>query len=142
MIRLSRTSDKIKYKIGEIEISISPLSFQDKDELREHMIAAKDGDMKAAMAGAVKAIKFALKDISGVEDFDGNPYKLQFEDDSNRRLTDECVSDLMNLEENPKLIAACSMLIARLPKDGDIEGVSLVKKEAPPVKNDEEVPSK
>ena len=41
-------------------------------------------------------IKYALKNIEGIEDVEGSPYKLEFEDDGSKFcLTDKCVDELL-----------------------------------------------
>jgi len=59
------------------------------------------------------ALKFAIKEIGGVEDSEGNPYELEVE---NNELTDECVDDLLNLEQNEKLSILCTTLLHGVPK--------------------------
>ena len=122
MAKIYRLSDKISYKIGDVEVKISPLSLQDKQTLHEYMIKGQIGDSKALLEGSMFAIKASVKSISGLEDLDGNEYKLEFD---GKYLTDECISDLMNLQESNKLIALCSQLIAGVPLNPP-EGVTLV----------------
>jgi hypothetical protein len=70
MAKIYRTTDKIKYKIGEIEISISPLSVHDKAVLHAYLIKAQNGDAKSLLEGSAQAIKCAVKSVSGLEDSD------------------------------------------------------------------------
>lgn len=105
--------------------------------LQSDMVKAANGDLNAAMDAVSNSIKYSLKEIHGVtvEDEEGNetPYKLSFED--NGDLTDECIDDLLNMEESNKINAICSSLIGGVPtgtiKDNNgnpMEGVSIIAK--------------
>lgn len=112
MTRIYRTTDRIPVKVDTLTVTISPLSFDQKTELQSIMMQATK-DPLFAVRGARLAIKYAVKDVQGLEDADG-PYKVTLGEDGN--LTDACVDDLLNTEENPKLITLCSTLIAGVPK--------------------------
>jgi len=122
-MRIYRTTDKIAYKVGELEIKISPLSVQNKSELHDMMLKGQSGNTEALIKGSMFTLKVALKEVKGLEDVNGNPYVLEFDD--NGLVTDECISDLMNLQESSRFIALCSQLIAGIPSVLP-EGVSLV----------------
>lgn len=141
MARIYKLSDRIPVKIGNITITISPLTVDQKVEIETHMLAHRRGDNKAGSQGIVAAVKYAVKSISGVEDGDGNPYTLQF--DSSGQLTDECVSDLFNLGMDKQLSLVCTALTRGVPDQftdesgRPIEGVELIKqsKQEPLAKN-------
>ncbi len=119
MARLYRTSDRIPFKLGsDLTVTISPLSFAQKTELQSMMLEAMKDPMRA-VKGANLAIKMAVKKVEGIETIDGKPWEPTFDEQGN--LSDESVSDLMNLEENPKLIALCTQLVASVPVDGVID---------------------
>ena len=123
-MRIYRLTEKIKYKIGEIEISISPLDLHDKTTLHSHMIKGQSGDVAALMAGSTFAIKAAVKSVSGLEDANG-PYEVKF-DESGKYLTEECVSELLNISESNQMISLCASLMAGVPSDLP-KGVSLAE---------------
>ncbi len=89
------------------------------------------GDYKRATRGIVLALKYSIKGIEGVEDSEGNPYKLQFGDD--KFLTEDCVADLLNLHITDKLTMFCIALANGVPevlkdsKGRKIEGVEIIK---------------
>ncbi len=112
MAKIYRTSDRIPIRIGDIVITVSPLSFDQKTELQTVMMSAAKDPMNA-VRGARLAIKFAVKGVNGLEDMDGKPYKAETGEDG--LLTDVCVDELLNMDETPKLIAACSQLIGGVP---------------------------
>ncbi len=122
MARIYRTTDRIKYKIGDIEIQISPLDLQDKTILHSHMLKGQTGDVQALMDGSSFALKAAVKSISGLEDANG-PYQVQF-DASGKYLSDECVADLLNISESNLMISLCASLMAGIPSQLP-QGISL-----------------
>lgn len=123
MARIYKTTDRIQYKIGEITVSISPLSVGDKNTLSEYMIKGQSKqDVKSLMEGSVYVLQCAVKDVKGLEDSDGNEYKLQF--DESNKLTRECAEDLLNLEQSTNLLSLCSMFINGVPTNLP-EGISL-----------------
>lgn len=134
MARIYRTTDRIPVKVDDVTVLISPLTFEQKSEVQEAMMGFANGDVKAATRGVVLSIKYALKGIEGVEDADGKPYELSLE---NGCLTDEAVSDMLNLHCTEKLAIVCSSLLNGVPtgfKDNDgnpIKGVEFVKKAKP-----------
>lgn len=124
-MRIYKTTDRIGIRIDDIQIKVSPLNFEQKTEIETHMRGFAAGDLKGAVRGMVLAIKYALKEISGVEDSEGQPYQLSFEGSF---LTDECVSDLLNLDVGGKLSIVCSSFVPGIPKDFSLEGVEFVEK--------------
>ena len=132
MTKLISIDETIQVNIDSITIHISPLTYLEKMQLQEYMMKAVNGNLVEAMKGAALAIKYAVKDIDGVEDSDGYKFKLEFEENK-RHLTDRCVDNLLNLPQNNKIIATCSSLLEKLPSEGIkhpstgefIEGISI-----------------
>ena len=128
MSKIYRTSDKLPVKIQDITFKISPLTFQHRSEIQSHLSKAQD-DFNEASIGSFKAIKYAVKEIDGVENYDGSDYKLEFEDNV---LTDDCVNDLLNLEV---FLDLANSLIHGVPEhilgpDGKpVKGISLLYKD-------------
>lgn len=125
MVRIYRTTDKIKYTVGELTVWLSPLSLNDKAELHTFLEKAQKGDVLATIQAAAFAIKCSLKEVKGLTNQDGSSYSLEFD---NGKLSDSCVDDLMNIQESNKLIVLCSQLIAGIPKTLP-EGITLQEKE-------------
>lgn len=124
-----RLKDKIKVTIDDITIKVSPLSYVQKMEVQEHMTkAVTEKDMKHAMDGTIKAIKYSLKGIKGLSTPDGEEYELELD---NNKVTDECIDDLLNIKYSQKLAAVCTSLVSGIgqqildPQTGEvIEGIS------------------
>jgi len=113
MAKILKITDRIPLKIDDIEFKLAPLTFLQKMEIQEHMAGAGIGNLKEAMQGAAKAIKYSIKDVRGIEDYEGNSYTLEFDDSG--FLTDGCVDNLLNLQQSEKLIAACAAMLSGLP---------------------------
>lgn len=131
MTRIYKTTDRIKVKIDEIEVSLAPLTLDQKTEAKVLQATGKvERNYKKVQDGVLLLIKYALKDIKGVKNLDGSDYKLEFE---NNMVSDSCINDLLNMEMHPKLIMICSSFANAIPSqfvDNDgkpIEGVELVK---------------
>lgn len=131
---LYKVTDRVEVKIEGITFKISPLSQAQKNELQGHMMKAVNGDMEEAMISVRKSLSFCLKDMKGVEYYDGDEkreYSLQFEDGN---LTAECLDDLLNLPISQKISTVCAAFLQGVPseivdKDGkEIEGISIVKR--------------
>lgn len=104
-----RTSDRLTVKVGGLVFKISPLSKYQKEKIQTLSIDNK------LMQSAAEAIKSAVKGVSGLKDMHGDEYSLEM--DNNKELTEECVDDLMNLEESPQLALICASLLNGIPKD-------------------------
>ena len=61
-------------------------------------------------------IKYALKDVEGLTDEEGKPYKLSFEKGVDE-LTDACVDELLSTEIEDKLLLAAGSLAGAIPKE-------------------------
>lgn len=114
MSKIYRRSDRIVVKIDDITVKLSPLTLHEKVEINSQMLrGSRDKNLKELSEGLALAIRYALKDIDGLEDSDGSPYKLQFADDGG--LTPQCIDDLMNIEATNKLALVCSSMINGVP---------------------------
>lgn len=126
MARVFRLSDRIELDFeGGLKVKIAPLSRHQKHQIQDAIVKGN------AVEGASLAVKFAVKSIQGLEDVDGNPYELSFE---NGVLTDECLEDLFNMEESARLTATCVNLLNSVGQDLP-EGVSLAEKKYKAQKN-------
>lgn len=129
MSRIYKTTDRVKVKVDDLTFSISPLSYAQKSEIQSKLYkAVNDQDMLAAQDAAVLSIKYAVKSVKGLTDGNDEPYQLEME---NNQLTQQCIDDLLNIEQNTKLAAVCTSLVHGIsteivdPNTGEkLEGVS------------------
>lgn len=104
MTKILRITDRVDFKIGEVTFTCAPLNKDQKMEITSSFIE-KGKDQKFNLAKAQQLyLKYSIKGISGVEDFHGNKYELSF--DENGNLTDDCLSEILQIEQNPKLLTA------------------------------------
>ena len=120
MAKIFRLSDRIPLDFGGgLVVTISPLSRQQKQEIQSLLLSTD-----RMVEGASLAIKYAVKDIQGVEDADDNAYELQKDDAGH--LTDECVEDLLNMQQSTKLSTICvnllSGVVENLPEGVKFQG--------------------
>lgn len=124
-MRIYKTTDKIEYKFGDLKIKVSPMSVEDKGILTGLMMKGQSkGDVMSLMEGTLYALQVSIKEIQGLEDAEGNPYILSFGDDG--KLTKECASDLLNIDQDNKLVSLCSSFINGVPSKLP-DGISLVE---------------
>lgn len=109
--KIYKTSDKISVKIDDICVKISPLTFEQKCEIQALLV---EGNPMSVVKAATSAVKYAVKGLDGVENPDGSKYDLEFE---NGTLTDSCVDDLLNIDQDDKLSLVCTSLLNGIPKD-------------------------
>lgn len=111
MVKIYKTTDKIPVKIDSLVFKISPLSFEQKSEIQAMLIS---GDPLSVVRAAKTAIKYAVKDVKGVENSDGSQYNLEMEEG---HLSESCVDDLLNIDQEDKLSLVCTSLLNGIPKD-------------------------
>lgn len=135
MARIYRRTDRIAVKIDDVTVKLSPMSLHQKTEVQSAMLKGhKATDIREATRGIALAIQYSVKGIEGVEDSDGNPYKLQF-NETGEELTEACVDDLMNVELSRKLALVCASMVNGIPSEFTdqynqaLEGVQIVESE-------------
>lgn len=101
-------SDRFSLKIGDITFKLAPLSYLQKQSLSECTRVVNGEDVLDLLKAQVLYIKYALKEVDGLEDYAGNKYQLSFDGDV---LTDDCVSEILCLEEKEKLTISAWQLL-------------------------------
>jgi len=141
-IKILRTTDRLTIKIGEVELKLAPLSMFQRQELLAHVEKADGNNIHDVRKGTTLAMKYSIKDISGIETLDGDTYKLEF--DAENSLTDNCVNELLNTEVSGKMVLAAYSMIYGMPseiRDSEgkrVEGVEVVlgkSQEVPMISN-------
>jgi len=111
MAKVMRISDKIKIKIKDLEFLISPLSVEHKKNLANATTIIKGKETYDLYGAQCIYLKHGLKDVKGIEYFDGEKFELQFDDDEKTTLTDDCVTELMGLECKSDLMQTAMQLL-------------------------------
>lgn len=128
MAKILKMSDRIHLKIDEITFVIAPLSYMQKQELASCTKIIKGEEHYDLLRAQALYIKYGLKDVIGIEDYDGNEYKLEFEGDY---LSDNCVSEVLSLDQRTTLTTSAWQLLNGIqelkdPITGEkLEGVEL-----------------
>lgn len=127
-MKLYKTSDRIKVKIGDMVVTVSPLSYFQKLD-----VYSESGEMKDDMStteknriiakSSIMAMRHAIKEVSGIEPDDGREFKLQFKDDM---LTNECAEALLMIQMPSELMAVCSSVANNMTGINDIAGVKII----------------
>ena len=111
MAIIYRKTDRVKIEVDDLVISICPLGHHEKNKIQSLLVG---GNVDSLMAGATLALKSAIKAVKGLKLQDGEDYQLEFE---NGELTDDALSELMNVECNSKITAICLQLMDGIPKE-------------------------
>jgi hypothetical protein len=103
--------DRIRVKISDLVFELAPLSYKQKIEIQNMILAGKQ------VEGSILCVRYALKGVEGIENIDGEPYELVFEGDGNTILSESCIDDILNIEDAMKLQLVCANLLAGIPKE-------------------------
>lgn len=132
MVKIYKTTDRIPVKIDSLKFSLSPLTFEQKSEIQAELLT---GSPLSVVKAAKLAVKYAVKGLDGVQTADGEKYELEFEGEV---LAENCVDDLLNIDQDDKLSFVCTTLLNGIPKDfldpntGEkMQGVSILRKASP-----------
>lgn len=123
-MKIYSLKDRLTVHIGELVFKLAPLSFKQKSEVQALMANKKE------LEGVRLVVKYAVKDIEGVETLEGKKYVLEMDESG---LTENCLDDLLNLENSAEISLACASLINGIPKEivdpetgKAIEGIKIV----------------
>ena len=128
MSKILRLSDRLHLKIGDVEFVLAPINYYKKQKLAECTKTIKGEEVFDLLKAQFLYIKYGLKEVNGIDTFDGNAYELDFEGDE---LTDDCVSEILNLDQREKLTVCAWQLLNGVKELTDpitneaIEGVEL-----------------
>lgn len=117
-----KISDRIPVEVGGLKFWLSPLTYAQRIEIADATKMQSGVEIADTRLIAFLSIKFSVKEVEGLKNADGSDYILSV--DSNGSLSDECVSDLMNLDLCPKIVSAASALMREI-KEHEIEGVKI-----------------
>lgn len=125
-MRIYRPTDLIDLKVGEIVITVSPLTKEQKIELAQ-MSSVEGGKIKVDHVKSTEAlIRFCVKKLKGVEYSDGSPVELSPGDDGKLSDADcEAVWAVLDNLENSNDIVIALFKMMRGAMDMDIPGVEM-----------------
>lgn len=129
-MKIRKTTEKIPVKVGDLTFKISPLSFEQKCDIQNVLMA---GTAISILKASKLAIKYAVKEIEGLENVDGSKYEVKFDEQG---LSDEVIDDLANTEIGDSLNYMCISLLNGLPSRFEhpvtkepLKGVSFIETE-------------
>lgn len=122
-MKVYKTSDKIPVKIGDIVVTISPLSRGQKQEILSLSKNSSGILEENAFDMSALALKYSVKNIKGLKNLDGSDYNLKL--DESGFVSDESIDDLFNIEENIKLIQVMGALTQGFNRISLISGVEI-----------------
>ena len=126
--KILRLTDRVNLRIGDVTFVIAPLNHFQKIELSNCTTIKNGEDHYDLLRAQALYLKYAIKDVSGIEDYEGNEYKLEFNNDE---LTDDCVSEILSLDQRSTLTTCAWQLLNGIkelidPVTGDkLDGVEL-----------------
>ena len=118
-MKVLRKSDRVKFKIDEVEFTIAPLSYRDRIELSTSVKNASGEVVSNYLEQTLMMIKKCLKNIAGLKDHDEKDYILEFDGEE---LTNDCSDELLMCFQNSKAITALVQ-----SSMGNIEGIDGVE---------------
>lgn len=125
-MKVLKRSDRIKVTIFDPEFKaekpgetapallsfyLAPLTLTQKGEIKDCRSMKSGVLVQDGLKAAMLAVKYALKDVDGLEDSEGKAFELAFEKEDRETLAEACVNDLMNIELSTVLMLACTNLI-------------------------------
>ncbi len=131
-MKVLRKSDRVKFKIDEVEFTIAPLSYRDRIELSTSVKQSSGEVVSNYLEQTLMMIKKCLKNISGLKDFEGKEYLLVFnvlnEAGDFGDLTDDCADELLMCFQNSKAVTALvQSAMGNLTPVDDLEFIVLGK---------------
>lgn len=106
MIVLEKT-DRIKFKVNNLEFIVAPLSYRDRIALSAQVKHISGEAVTNYVEQTFTMLKKCLKGVKGLKKANGKEYKLKFENDSdNSDLTDDCADELLNSFQSGKEVTA------------------------------------
>lgn len=115
-------SARIPVKIADVTFWVAPLSWGQKQEILNCKKLSGGVEVDDNIMRTYLTLKFSIKQIDGLKNFDGTDYVLELGPDGN--MTEVGMSDLMQIDQFPKLITTCAELVGKI-RDIDADGVTV-----------------
>lgn len=112
MFKIPRMSDRYRLKVDGVTFIIAPLSKDHKLEISQCGDVSEGEFVQNIFKMQCLYLKHGLKDVLGINCFDETDYKLEFENDC---LTEDCISELLNLPMHGKMMDAAWQFLNGMP---------------------------
>jgi len=127
-------SERLKVKVGKYTFHLAPLSYLQKAEVNSHVKVHGDNVSRDMELSAYTVFKHSLKAIDGhIQNSDGSDYELEFTDNDKTSLTDECLSEILNIKWPADILFIANSMIESIPDKitnpmtgEEVEGIQIV----------------
>jgi len=129
MAKVLRMSNRARLSIKDVVFIWGPLSELHRNEVRTATRVKQGVEVTDIYRANTLLLKYTIKGLEGVEDYHGNPYELEF--DENGHLTDDCVSEIRSIEWTEDYLSAAWQMLQGIPDkfyypdNTDRQGVAL-----------------
>jgi len=121
-ITIYRMSDRIPVTIGKLKFWLAPLSYGQKVDIAGATQVKSGEEIQNHMEAASKAIRYSVKKVEGLQLADGSAYAIVLDDTG--IMSEDSLSEIMQLSEATKLVEACSLMISEI-KEHKISGINI-----------------
>lgn len=116
-VKIYRMTDRIPLKIGDVTFKLGPMSAEQKMDISGCYKTVEGESVADVGAATMKVLKYSVKDVEGIEyGAGGGEYKVSFVNGCDAELTDDCVGELLTLEQKSQLVTACFAFVNEIPK--------------------------
>jgi hypothetical protein len=99
-MKIARLNEKIKIKLEDVTVIVTPLSGSKKIEMTSMVKASKEGKLTVDKAAQeLFLVKHSVKALEGLKDLDDKEYQLSFTEEGGP-LTDECAEEVLSFLVN------------------------------------------
>lgn len=121
-----KMSDRIPIEIGEVKFWVSPLSYGQKMELASCSSTVSGEQKIDGQKFATLLMKFSIKEVEGITNFDGTPYVISFDKDGT--LSQDSLDELLQIEQSASVLKAATHLFTSM-SDYEVDGVKIDMKQ-------------
>jgi len=108
-MKILSMKDRVKLTLGKITLTLKPLNIFEQSKVGEQKKMQAGVEIEDLVLSSFAYVKYSLKGIEGVKTQSGEPYELEFEEDSGY-LTDDCASEIFSLNLGEELFHAIQSL--------------------------------
>lgn len=123
-MKILRLTDLVLIEYSNLKIKVSTLTASQRSEVASAITVFGGVERIDNQKSAMLTIKHSVKEIEGLENFDGTPYVLSFDDSLKTSLTENCAVELLNLFSSLPVYDAINMATVGMI-NSKIKGVSM-----------------
>lgn len=108
-MKILSMKDRVKLTLGKITLTLKPLNIFEQSQISSQKKMDSGVETEDLVLSSFAYIKYSLKGIEGVKTHSGDPYELDFEEETGY-LTDDCASEVFSLNLGEELFHAIQSL--------------------------------